>query len=291
VVREVRTWEAHRIMAYMAESIDEMHAQDAMHKVKCMADPDFSAVLAEDSESDPSTEFASDGSESECSDDDCDGTFLAPFSVEDTFLIFDWDDTLLPTTWIEKQGLRLDGPLPTEEQNQQLQHLANQAKQTLLAAKALGEVILVTNAEHGWVELSCQKFMPGLCDSLQDVRILSARSTYEQQGVAQPSEWKYLAFQHELARFCEGQPSVFGKADTAEVVARRRNVISIGDSPHEREALIRVTAHMTDSCVKAVKLMARPEAHQLCQEHELIGGCFRDLVNHDGNLDLAIECP
>jgi hypothetical protein len=258
---------------------------------KTFFDPDFPSIVPEDSESDPSTEFASDASDSECSEDDCDGSFLAPFSVEDTFLIFDWDDTLLPTTWIEKQGLRLDGPAPCEEQERQLQHMATRAKETLLAAKALGEVILVTNAERGWVELSCQKFMPDLCNSLQDIRIFSARTTYEQQGFAQPSEWKYLAFQHELARFCDEQSMVLGEADVAVPTSRRRNVISIGDSPHEREALIRVTAHMRDSSIKAVKLMARPEVQQLCQEHEIISGCFRDLVNHDGNLDLAIDCP
>lgn len=267
-------------------------AQEAGQKVVCQADLDFSPLATEDSESEPSTEFASDGSDSDCSEDDCEGSFVvAPFAVEDTFLIFDWDDTLLPTTWIEKQGLRLDGPWPSKEQELQLQHMAKQAKQTLQAAKALGEVILVTNAERGWVELSCQKFMPDLCESLQDVRILSARSAYERQGVANPSDWKYLAFQHELTRFCEEQPAASGQADAVMAATRRWNVISIGDSPFEREALIRVTAHMPDSCVKAVKLMAKPEVQQLIQQNELISGCFRDLVNHEGNLDLAINSP
>jgi len=266
-------------------------AQEAAQNDTCKFDRDFPPAAAEDSESDPSTEFGSDGSDSECSEDDCNGSEIAPFAVEDTFLIFDWDDTLLPTTWIEKQGLRLDGPSPSEEQGQQLQRMAELAKQTLKAAKALGKVILVTNAEHGWVEFSCRKFMPGLCQSLQDVRILSARSTYEHQGIAQPSEWKYLAFQHELERFCEEQRPVSGEADTVVGATRRRNVISIGDSPHEREALIRVTDQMPDARVKAVKLMARPEVQQLLQEHEIISDCFRDLVNFDGNMDLAIDCP
>lgn len=265
-------------------------AQDSAQNAACKFDRDF-PLRREDSESDPSTEFGSDGSESECSVEDCNGSdFAVPFAIEDTFLIFDWDDTLLPTTWIEKEGLRLDGPPPAAEQELQLQRMAELAEQTLKAAKALGKVILVTNAERGWVEFSCQKFMPGLYHSLQDVRILSARSTYEHQGVAQPSEWKYLAFQQELERFCEEQRPVSGEADTV-VSRRRRNVISVGDSPHEREALIRVTAHMPDSRVKAIKLMARPEVQQLRQEHEIISDCFHDLVYHDGNVDLAIDCP
>jgi hypothetical protein len=253
----------------------------------CQTSRKFAPTTAEDTLSDPSTEYGSDGSDSECSDDDCDSGLFATFAAQDTFLIFDWDDTLLPTTWIEKQGLRLDsGSVPSKEQELQLQRMSEHAKQTLQAAKAHGEVILVTNAESGWVELSCQKWMPGLCDSLQDVKILSARSTYEHRGVVQPSEWKYLAFQQELARFCE-EP--LDRTDARMATTRRTNIISIGDSPYEREALIRVTAGMQDSCVKALKLMARPEVQQLRQEHVLISGCLRDLVNHDGHLDVSFN--
>jgi len=265
--------------------------QEAAQKDICQVARDFPPVVAEDSESDPSTEFGSDGSVSECSEEDSGGSFLTEFSAEDTFLIFDWDDTLLPTTWIEKQGLSLDGPSPSAEQELQLQLMAEHVKQTLQAAKAFGEVILVTNAESGWVELSCQKWMPGLSDSLQDVRTLSARSTYEQWGIVQPSEWKYLAFQQELARFCQDKSPASGEADAMAASVRCRNVISIGDSPFEREALIRVTAHMPNSFVKAIKFMARPEVHQLCQEHKLISGSFLDLVNHKGNLDMEIDSP
>jgi hypothetical protein len=251
-------------------------------KKLCQAAREDPSGAAEDTESDPSTEFGSDGSASECSEDDCEQMFTNRFAAEDTFLIFDWDDTLLPTTWIEKQGLRLDeASVLSKEQELQLQYMTELAKQTLEAAKAHGEVILVTNAERGWVELSCHKWMPALLDCLQDVRVLSARSTYEQQGVAQPSEWKYLAFQQELARFCE-EP--FGGSTT-----RRTNIISIGDSPHEREALIRVTEDMQASCIKAVKLMQKPDVAQLRQQHELMGGCIRDLVNHDGHLDLCFD--
>jgi hypothetical protein len=33
-------------------------------------------------------------------------------------------------------------------------------------------VVLVTNAERGWIELSCQKFMPTLFPSLENVKAL-----------------------------------------------------------------------------------------------------------------------
>merc|ERR550532_3221374 len=111
---------------------------------------------------------------------------------------------MLPSTWIQEQGLSLDeDSQPTEEQRAQLQKVAERAAQTLCVAKRHGKAILVTNAEHGWIELSCQKFMPSLYPFLLDVKILSARSMYEHQGVASPFEWKYLAFEHEIHCFYE----------------------------------------------------------------------------------------
>jgi len=235
---------------------------------------------AEDAASDPSTELGSEDSGFESSDDEGDCGAPAVFLAQDTLLIFDWDDTVLPSTWLQEQGLRLDdGPALTEGQRVQLEKMAEHVAQTLSVAKRHGKVVLVTNAEHGWIELSCQKFMPSLLPFLEHVKILSARSTYEQQGVVSPFEWKYLAFESEISSFYE--------ASTAD---RRKNVISFGDSAHEREALIRVTERMQNCRTKSLKFVERPEVEQLLKEHELISGCFRHIVNHDGNLDLCIRC-
>lgn len=239
-------------------------------------------VATEDEESVQSTAFASDASDSDCSEDESDCGSASPFSFEDTMLIFDWDNTILPTTWLEERGLRLDGrgPSPTEEQRAQLRAMAEHARNTLRIAKTHGKVVLVTNAERGWVELSCEKFLPELYPSLQGVKILSARSTYERLGVAQPSEWKYLAFESEIDGFYERRSG-----------DRQKNIISIGDSPHERWALIRVAERLPNSCAKALKFMEKPELGQLVREHQLIGGCLGDIVRYSGSLDLCIQRP
>jgi len=237
----------------------------------------------EDAESVPSTaELGSSGDSSESDSSDEEDDQLSPaFATEDTILIFDWDDTVLPSTWIQEQGLRLDDDcIPTDGQLSQLNTMAQFAMTTLQVAKRHGKVVLVTNAERGWIELSCQKFMPLLYPLLENVKILSARSTYEQQGIASPFEWKYLAFESEITEFYNLLASDH----------RKKNVISFGDSAHEREALIRVTERMPNCCTKSLKFVERPELDQLLKEHELISGCFRHIVNYDGNLDLCIRC-
>jgi len=158
--------------------------------------------------------------------------------------------------------------------------LAIHAIHTFRVAKSLGTVVIVTNGETGWVELSCQKFMPSLVDMLRDVKILSARSTYEPQGVESPFEWKRLAFLEEVNLYCQASSSL-----------QRKNLISVGDSLHEREALIRSADGLgLDACfAKALKLIERPRVEQLANEHELLAECFTKTVRYEGHLDLVIE--
>jgi len=205
------------------------------------------------------------------------------FEAEETFLIFDWDDTVLPSSWVQGQGLRLDAESQVSEwQREQLAEVAQAAGETLRIAKQLGTVVIVTNAERGWIELSCQKFMPTLYPSLESLKLLSARTTYESPELASPLDWKLCAFDAEIRQ-------VFG----AEVIVkpeRRKNVLSFGDSVHEREALLRTTAKLPNCRSKSLKFVERPDIGQICKQHSLVTSCFDHIVHHDGNLDLCIRC-
>ncbi|CAE7906247.1 URA1 [Symbiodinium microadriaticum] len=236
-------------------------------------------LVEADAQSDPSTDLVSEASDLECSDSQSDDEPHA-FYTEDTVLIFDWDDTMLPSSWLSEQSLSLDEASHiSSEQEAQLAVLAQTAAKTLRVAKRYGKVVLVTNAECGWIELSCQKFMPSLYPHLEDVTLFSARSTYENQGMAAPFQWKYLAFETEICNYYESLTS-----------DRLKNVISFGDSFHEREAVIRVTERLKNCCTKTLKFTDRPIPELLLKEHALIQGCFKDIVSHDGSLDLCFTC-
>merc|ERR1712183_903658 len=88
---------------------------------------------------------------------------------------------------------------PSEDIAEQLQRLDAAVSDTLSRAKVRGRVIVVTNAGQGWVEMSCHKYMPATEASLQGVEIVSARATYEQHGLFQPTTWKCRAFADRIA--------------------------------------------------------------------------------------------
>mmetsp|Transcript_25098 Transcript_25098/g.54634 ORF Transcript_25098/g.54634 Transcript_25098/m.54634 type:complete len:359 (-) Transcript_25098:294-1370(-) len=205
------------------------------------------------------------------------------YSKEETLFVFDWDDTVLPSSWVQGQGLRLDDSSKVNSwQRERLAEVAALVSQTLRMAKAHGTVVLVTNAERGWIELSCQKFLPSLLPLLENVRIVSARTTYEGPRAPTPLDWKLRAFDVEIER-------VYG-CTALQDPKQRKNVLSLGDGAHEREAMMSSTHNLPNCSAKSLKFVERPDINQILKQHTLVTGCFEQIVQHEGNLDLCIRC-
>jgi len=196
---------------------------------------------------------------------------------KETVIIFDWDDTLLASSYLSGRGLRLD----TEkskimEIESQLKELENSVNALISLALQYGSVCVITNAETGWVQLSAQKFLPGLVPILSRVNILSARSTFESRYPESPLKWKFYAFQERLANTLFNQHK------------KMKNILSFGDSHVEREAVRAVTRGAPNTRTKSVKFAERPSMEQLRRQIELVTNCFQYIHNHDGDLDLQL---
>lgn len=89
-------------------------------------------------------------------------------------------------------------------------------------SKKNGQVIIITNAAEGWVELSAQRFMPLTARVLRrNVEIVSARTKYERELPRQYQEWKHKAFLETTE-----------KLEMSAVT----NIIALGDNIFEIEA-------------------------------------------------------
>jgi len=197
----------------------------------------------------------------------------------ENLIVFDWDDTLFPTSWLRAQGLLDEDAVITPEQDERLEALADAVAVTLERAKRRGGVAIVTNAEQGWVEASCEAILPSLRAHLAGVRVVSARSRHEKPGVFAPTTWKCLAFEELVNEFY----GALGEQD----VALRRNIVSVGDAEHEMEAL-RWVAAGAECRAKGLKFVEQPCLERLLEQHELVAGIVDDVVDHDGNLDYEI---
>jgi len=198
-------------------------------------------------------------------------------SKQKTVIFWDWDDTLLCSSFLSSEGYRLDSCMNgADDLMRQLKDLETSVIKVLERSMLRGEVHIVTNAETGWVQLSAQKFLPGVLPLLNKIQIVSARSTYEAMFPDSPLKWKYCAFQERLGTLLQA----------TEI---NKHIISFGDSHVEREAIRAVTKDCPSTITKSIKFAERPTIEQLQRQVELATDCFGYIHSHNGDLDLCMS--
>ena len=76
---------------------------------------------------------------------------------------------------------------------EQLYKLESAVVKMLNRAMEFGTVVIITNAETGWVELSAKRYMPRVLPVLANIPIVSARTTFERFFPDSPLDWKVRA--------------------------------------------------------------------------------------------------
>ena len=195
--------------------------------------------------------------------------------------IFDFDCCLLPTIEIQRLGLSLDVSHIDPVVRKQLDSLGDLVVTTLRKAFQLGRVCIVTNAEAGWVQLTTAHYFPSHTEFFASVEVYSARTLFESQGFPSPLDWKVQAFDFVISAHCEIFP------------VSNFQVVSIGDSLHEREAVISV-CQSRGLLFKSIKMLDRPDFLSLARQHVLLQQRLAFIVDAASPLDVRvhlIDCP
>lgn len=144
--------------------------------------------------------------------------------ISQTCIIFDWDDTILCTTFLAPHTNLIYEPnikFPATL-HKKLTELDDVAWELLSKSKKYGKTYIVTNAAEGWVELSAARFLPKVFKEIQsNVTIISARTRYERLYPRNYQKWKVQAF-------------LETRADMEEDAIT--NLVALGDNIFEIEA-------------------------------------------------------
>jgi hypothetical protein len=189
-----------------------------------------------------------------------------------TVIVFDWDDTLLCTSWLNRaknQYLEL-----TPAVRSHLRGIEREATALLEIAMSLGHVFIITNAMEGWVEYSSAQWAPGLIPMLNRVPVISARSRFETKYPTDVGKWKLSAFS-ELKKMLPG-----------DLVT---NLLSVGDSQFEMDAVHAVGKEFDEAIVKTVKFREHPTPEELLKQLELVTKQFQRITESGRNLKIGLE--
>ena len=85
--------------------------------------------------------------------------------IVNNLFFFDWDDTLLCTTFISNNNYDFDSILKNPNYHDLLYKLEDKVFEILSLAIQKGETYIITNAEKSWVEYTSQIFFPSILNT------------------------------------------------------------------------------------------------------------------------------
>jgi len=243
------------------------------------------------------------------------------FSMKNqTVIIFDWDDTLFPTTYV-RDDMELAWQKPLKDQRldprekvdiiKKMEKCEDHVITLLKIAKDLGKVILVTLARNPWVTTSCCNFYERVGKLIEQ---LNVPIVYAQTGVQVDYDKMAMASNEEIEQYWS---SIKGKAIANEVKQfysqyegqSWKNIISIGDSDFERlgtqaatadymkqsglgsgsDSASQVDGHVFKVRTKTFKLVDQPTIEELTVEVELLQKLLPLMVNLDTGFDVNLS--
>lgn len=186
----------------------------------------------------------------------------------ETVTVFDWDDTILCTSHI------LQGRGVTHSMAAKLHKIAAIANELLTKALDVGHVFVITNGVEGWVQQSASLYLPSLVPVLSRVRIISARSRFERHFPGCLGEWKVQALL-ELHQELGG--------------AALANLISVGDSEFDLEAMRIMGRQFPHAAVKTVKMWDEPSPEEIKEQLRLLLRDYDTILSHPGSAEIAFR--
>ena len=194
--------------------------------------------------------------------------------IFNNIFFFDWDDTLLCTSYLIQIGALNDMQI-NQKDKEIMSNLDNLAFTLLSKTINLGNVIIVTNGAPGWIEISSVTFYPKTAKVLDKVKIISARGLCEKELPGDMRQWKTKAFKHAI--------------DSLKIKKNiPTNIICFGDSIIEMEASYNIKEYFNNAYLKTIKFKESPTQIELEKELKIITTQLDSIITNFKNLSIKV---
>ena len=191
-----------------------------------------------------------------------------------TLFIFDWDDTLICTSYIKP--LINSNLFKTRAIKEKLKTLDENTSNLLNKCLERGKVFIITNASSGWVEYSSTNFLPTTSKILSKVKIISAKNLYSKNYPGDPKQWKIKAFKYAIEKY---------NINTKLI----SNIITFGDSYIDLEAIENLIYEFNNPFIKIIKFKENPHLVELEKQILIVISQLDFIINKPKNFSLKIS--
>lgn len=210
--------------------------------------------------------------------------------------IIDWDDTLFPTTWVNKNNINFNKSDSHDEYKLYFLELDKTISYLLESLNQIGDIFIVTNANINWIKSCLIKLnLTRKTIISNNIRIVSARDSYSHNN-SSPTEWKILTFQDIIE-------DIINKINKNIKPNTIINIISIGDAMYEYIALINldnfIKSYIDDKnskynknfnyLLKNIKFIEKPEFDCIIEQMQVLHKNSHDIVNKLEFIDLKFK--
>ena len=206
-----------------------------------------------------------------------------------SIFIIDWDDTLFPTTWVNKNNIELTNIESTNNYKLYFIELDKTISILLESLNKFGDIYIVTNANLRWIK-SCLFILP-LTQKLiieKKIRIVSARDLHS-LTTNSPTDWKILTFQNIIE-------DIINKINKNFKPNTIFNIISIGDAMYEYVALINLDIFLKKftNCnfnylLKSIKFIDKPDFDFVIDQIQNLNKNKNEIINKLEFIDLKFR--
>ena len=198
-------------------------------------------------------------------------------SINNNIIILDWDDTLLCTSYLSPFGYFEENIKLNTKELELINKLQKKVISFLYKIIQFGDTFIVTNSELSWVDYSCQKFFPQLYKNKllkKKIKIFSAREKYEILYPRSPNLWKIFMFNDIIQNYNKNILT---------------NIICIGDSYNEIEAVKTLHSRFKECYIKCIKFKYHPNIQEINDQLNLVMNKMDFLFKIYKNLNITVE--
>lgn len=184
-------------------------------------------------------------------------------------IILDWDDTLFPTEYFKTRiDMLHNHALIPQEINLKLRTIASNIIKIITIVKTYGNISIISNASKEWLQL-CFDVIPEIIPNLRTIDIISAQDNFKKLS-NNPAKWKEWTFYHHIVNTI----NIYNYS-LVETKHNCYNILSIGDSIHERNALKINTTHLRKHnpnyiLSKTIKLVEKPTFESIIKQLDIL---------------------
>lgn len=205
-------------------------------------------------------------------------------------IIIDWDDTLFPTSWLNKNDIKLNDENVKVTYKIYFQELDKSIKNLLKSYSQISTIYIVTNASMKWILASLntlpltRKFI-----MKENIRIISSRDLYSKENV-KTAKWKLNTYENIVNNDLKNIFAIKNK----EIML---NIISMGDAVYEYIALINLHDILTDKInnkkninfyLKNIRFKSQPNFDFIIEQIDLVKKNKIQIINEKNYIDKEI---